>query len=101
MREGPGPDFYLEGTYAVVCYACAKKRAPELAELIDVWGDRLRACALCSTRDIGGGIQWDDGRHLCAPCWRKAAESWTRASVAVSAKRKRPILDDDGNEAPF
>jgi len=60
-----GPELFLEGTWALVCYECGWKYAPGLVEALDT----LEGGHSCGWRDKGKGMVYVGiGRHVFQIC---------------------------------
>jgi hypothetical protein len=54
-----GPELFLEGTWALVCYECGDKHAPELVKLI-MLGRPMFEGVLTTASDTDDGEYWDE-----------------------------------------
>jgi hypothetical protein len=63
MREGPGPELYLEGTTNAVCYGCGKEYAPELAEAMDTLWKAKRRSVEAKLGAAAAGLKGELLRH--------------------------------------
>jgi hypothetical protein len=54
-----GPELFLEGTWALVCYECGDKHAPELVNLI-MLGRPMLEGVVTTASDTDDGEYWDE-----------------------------------------
>src|SRR5918994_1391770 len=54
-----GPELFLEGTWALICYECGDKHAPELVKLI-MLGRPMFEGVVTTASDTDDGEYWDE-----------------------------------------